>query len=791
MKTLTLNLLFLLLPVCLCAQSDLTGKVSASSGGLVMYCKLILAKDSVPFQTVNTDSLGNFRFSNLTAGNYQLRIKGPFKPVDTTVVVKGNTIFDFTIPEEGQIDEVVIRAKQPMIVRKVDRVLFNPADIPALVGGDASDVIEFAPGVYINGSTIQLSNGKQARVMLNDKLIPLEGTALISFIRSISTEDIQYIEIIPVPPVKYAASMNGGLINIKLVAGSKSKLSKGSINGGIGQRYYSQQDISANYAYRKGRFSLYTNADFGHSKYRPAGTKTIDFDTLQWNEKSTINYNNLDLRGSLGMNYELNSSTEIGVLAFVSLGTYEQNFESAVEKRIAVADSLVGLIHNQTLDIWDNRKNSVNLNLTKRLDSLGRKLDFNVDYTNYAKSDRINYDTKYGPEQTDSMNSQRNHLVTGAHFLSGGLDYVHPIGKMTWNAGLRYSYSNNRMDLSVFNNLLNPDVADTLKSNTFNYYEHIQAAYVSVDWKLNRWSFQVGLRGENTTYLGESPTAGAQTKNTYFQLVPKVFAMYETKKGNAWNFSYSRDFYRPGYDDLNPFRYYTSSYSYQMGNPMLKPSSNHSLSVSTGIRDFQLNVSFYYNLKGSSSVTIFDNATQTQQTTVANLLSYRSVFLYISYYKTIKKRISIDASLMGDFSNTTVTQTIAKQNLNNIMGMINLGLNFVLDKRESLTLNCTSFYMTPFYQQFTLKKEYPYMAFSLKKNLLKNRISLKLSISDPFRLMKAKSTMRSNQTVVKEDFYHDTRALWFSFTFKFGNNRLSVNEHRTNSTGEAGRAGNK
>lgn len=788
MKTLALNLLFLLVPVYLLSQSELTGRITASSGTPFAYCKLILEKDSVPFQTVNTDSLGNFRFSNLNDTHYRLHIKGPFKAVDTTVVVSGSTVFQLAISNESDLENVDVVAKQPMLIRKVDRMIFNPGDIPALVGGDASDVIEFAPGVFIQGSSIRLSNGKDARVMLNDRLIPLEGVALISFIRSISTEDIQYIEIIPVPPVKYAASMNSGLINIKLVAGSKSRWSKGRINGELGQRFYLQEAASANYAYRKGRFSLYANADFDHNNYRPAGTKTIDFDTLHWKEQTTDLSNNLDLRGSLGMNYEVNSTTEIGVLAFANAGRYQQELTSSIEKR-AVSDSLVGLIGNTTSNVYDSRKNSVNLNVSKRLDSIGRKLDFNVDYTNYGKSNRINYVTKYGPAPVDSLESKRNSLLTNTNFLSGGMDYVHPTRKTTWSAGLRYSYTNNRMDLSVFNKLLNPDVPDTLKSNAFRYDEHIQAAYVSVDWKIKKWSFQVGLRGENTSYLGESPTTGIETRNTYFQLVPKVFAMYETKKGNTWNLNYSRDFNRPGYEELNPFRYYTSNYSYQSGNPLLKPSATHSLSVSTGWSDFQFNFVLYYMQKGSTSVTVFDPVTQLQQTTIANVLTYKSALLYIVYYKTIKKRLSIDATAMADFSNTLVTQTIARQNLNNVMGMVSLELKWVLDKRESFILSASSFYMTPFYQQFTYKTEYPYLSLSLSKNLLKNRISMKLSLSDPFRWMKSKSTMRSNQTTVKEDFYYDTRTLRFSFAYKFGNSNLSVNQHRTNATGEAGRVG--
>lgn len=789
MKLLTACLLFLLLPVCLQAQFNLTGKISGSSGVSFTYCKLVLGKDSVNVQTIDADSLGRFEFDNLTNGNYQLHIKVPFKSVDTIVTVNGNTVFDLTINEEGALDDVVIVAKQPMIIRKADRTIFNPADIPALVGGNASDVIEFAPGVYISGNTIKLANGQPAQVMLNDKLIPLEGISLISFIRSIPAGDIQFIEIIPIPPVKYAASVRGGLINIKLAVGSKSRLSKGSVNGEIGQRFYSQQEASGNYAYRKGKFSLYTNASFSNNKSRPTGEKQIDFDTLQWDEHSTNLSEYRDFRGSFGMNYQLNSRTEIGILGFTGFSRYSYNSQSGIEKR-ASSGSLFGLINNETKDVSDNGKSSVNVSLTKNLDSTGRKLDFNVDYTNYHNRQRINYETEYyNTGQADSLSSQTNRLSANANFLSGGLDYVHPVNKITLNLGARYSYTDSRNDLSVFNNLSDPETADTLKSNAFSYFEHIQAGYASVDWKIKSWSFQLGIRGENTMYLGESPTTGFQTKNNYFQLVPKVFAMYETKKGNTWNFSYSRSFNRPGYDELNPFRYYTSNFSYKVGNPLLKPSVYHSMSITTSVKDFTMNLYLDYGLKGTTSVTVFDNVTQLQQTTYANLYSSRSVTFVISYYKMIKKRITIDAMVLGNVSNTMVTQTIERQSLNNVMGMCNLDFSFVLDKRESLTLKVYGFYVSPSFQNITRNVQYPYMGLSLAKNLLKNRISLKLTISDPFRILRFKTTTRTNQTVVKDDFYYDIQSVRFSCSFKFGNNKLSVNQHSTNATGEAGRVG--
>lgn len=785
MKILTLALI--LLPFTLVAQNSLSGKISNTSEEPEFYCKLLLIKDSVVLQTVATDSTGNYLFEVPSPGEYKLTIKVPFKSIDTLVTIEGQTKFDLKVDDGKYLDDVEIIGKKPTVIRKVDRTIFNPANIPGLVGGNANDVIDFAPGVYINGDEIHLSNGSSAKVMLNDKLIPLTGAELISFIKSIPTEDIQYVEIIPVPPVKYAIS-SGGLINIRLVVGVTRKLSRGSITADIGQKFYTQQSYQANYAYRKNKFSLYSNLSVMISKSRYVGTKTIDFDTTaHWNEEYTTISRYNGLAAGLGLNYEFNRKTEIGVLYVADFYSSGLTNNSQIDTRNN--SSLIASISNYSLDKSNNKKQSVNMNLTSKLDSTGKKIDINFDYTNFVNNGKAEYFTNTITPIKDSNYSQTNRLVRSANLFSAGVDYVQPIKSVKINFGGRYSFTSNKYHLSVFNNLLNQGQEDTLKSNTFNYDEHIQAIYTSVDWKIKRWTFQVGFRGENTIYFGNSPTTGLEITNNYFQLVPKIFAMYETKGGKFWNINYSREFNRPSYNELNPFKYYTSNYQYRTGNPYLKPSVYHSIGISTTVKNFDVSLYSFYSTKDMSTVTIYDDATQLQQTTIANLFSSKGIFTYINYYKTFKKRLSFDINFLLSFSNTVVKQVITPQNLNVLTGSIDVGMKYTLDKKETFFLSLNGSYRSPFFQQITYQVEAPYTRMTLRKILLHNQMNILFSFNDPFRLMKLKSTTKSNSTTVRDNNYFDTQAIYLSITFKLGNNNIKINQHSTNSTGEAGRIG--
>lgn len=407
MRTIFLFFLYFLIVFGASAQSSLSGKIVNSSGVSFTYCKLILAQDSVNLTTVDADSLGRFAFSNLKDGNYTLHVKVPFKALDTLVVVSGATLFNLALDDTGILDEVEVIAKQPMIIRKVDRTIFNPADIPMLVGGDAADVIEFAPGVMIQGDQISVNGKGPAKVMLNDKLIPLQGAELISFIRAIPTEDIQYIEIIPIPPVKYAS--NSTLINIQLIVGSKSRYSKGEINAELGQKFYSQQAARGNFSFKKNKFSCYTNAYYSHSKYRPTGTKQILYESLRWNESIHQLSEGYSFGLGFGMNYALNKTTELGLLVTSNGYAYDDLNNGTVENR-NLQDVFQNAISNRTDNKTLNSRNALSFSLNKKLDSLRRKLDFILDYTNYIRGENIRFNTDYYTQQLDSSFAENNKL---------------------------------------------------------------------------------------------------------------------------------------------------------------------------------------------------------------------------------------------------------------------------------------------------------------------------------------------------------------------------------------------
>ena len=87
------------------------------------------------------------------------------------------------------------------------------------------------------------------------------------------------------------------------------------------------------------------------------------------------------------------------------------------------------------------------------------------------------------------------------------------------------------------------------------------------------YSVQAGLRAEYTTSsaVGDSANVVQNIPRHYLDFFPSLFINHTINDKNEINFSYSRRIDRPQYDNLNPFVYHLDPYTYEKGNPYLRP----------------------------------------------------------------------------------------------------------------------------------------------------------------------------------------------------------------------------
>ena len=109
------------------------------------------------------------------------------------------------------LKEVVVQAKN--IERKADRFVLS---VSPSTGKDGTELLSQAPGVWLAEDNISINGAQGTKVFVDNREIKLTGEELLTYLRSLKSEDIRRIEVIPIAGAEYEASSRGGIILISL-----------------------------------------------------------------------------------------------------------------------------------------------------------------------------------------------------------------------------------------------------------------------------------------------------------------------------------------------------------------------------------------------------------------------------------------------------------------------------------------------------------------------------------------------------------------------------------------------
>src|SRR5690606_34242484 len=108
-------------------------------------------------------------------------------------------------------------------------------------------------------------------------------------------------------------------------------------------------------------------------------------------------------------------------------------------------------------------------------------------------------------------------------------------------------------------------------TNKLEYKEKVNALYSQYGSKINKFSFLLGLRWENSNIDINQLTTQEFNNKKYSNFFPSVFVTYELPKESSVSLSYSRRISRPRGRHINPFSSYSSNINIFQGNPDLDP----------------------------------------------------------------------------------------------------------------------------------------------------------------------------------------------------------------------------
>ena len=608
------------------AQVALRGQIVAPSGPLAFATLSVYTPDSLLVTGATTDLDGHFQ-TDLFPGDYRLvfsYLGYTPRELSLTLAAERDLGAIQLLEASEELSEVLVTARRQLVERRFDRLVVNVSESPAAAGSDLVQVLKLAPGIQLQDNRLELVGRGNLRVMVNDRLIALEGAELIAFLAGIAAEDIERVEIISNPPARYAAEGKGGLINI-VYKGGRQHHWKNQSTLTYERNRYDVVTLRNRFSYRKERSSLLCSwgGSRGSQWHTEYGTTKLAAGPWQW--ESQLRMRRDEFHTHLTFDQDLNARLRVGVQY---QGQWAQpRFRGPIETQIFDAQqNLDSILLNRGIDDRQRQHHLLNLHLTADLDSSGRRLTIDLDGMNYQN----HLDLDYVIETLDADREALRLHRAGANVsrqqirnYSFKADMVHPWRQWAFDYGLRYSQIRSHNDLQVYRDDTGRRHRDSQQSNAFTYHEQTWALYASAsrEWG-TAWRGQLGLRVEQTQTEGVSPQLGQRHQQGYRQLFPTFYLRYQPREQHQLALSLGRRINRPGFRDLNPFRVYLNNKSYSEGNPFLQASTTGTFEVTHVYRGrFSTNAFVQRTTNGFGTLFTADDETQIQATLRANYYS--------------------------------------------------------------------------------------------------------------------------------------------------------------------------
>lgn len=765
---------------------------------------LLRMADSALFKTAVSTKDGRFDFDNLAGDKYLLMVSAVGYETTRSELIEllaGTDSQDNLVTLRSaakNLEGVTIAAKKPFIETKIDRTVVNVDASPTNAGATALEVLEKSPGIMVNNDgAISLRGKAGVIVMLDGKPSFLSPGDLANLLKNMPASSIEQIEIMTNPSSKYDASGNAGVINIKTKKGKTAGFN-GSVMAGLTTSFFEQDGVlfvipksqnSINFNYRKNKLNFFgnynPNAFRGRNKLEISRTKLdAGQQILGYNEVDTrFRFGNNNHTLKLGLDYYADRRNTFGVV-FSGFTFAGHPTPVTVTNTLDADRVLLGSMISRTDNRLRFRNFTGNFNFRHQFDSSGREITADADFITYDNTSDMTLTTDFFNGNGQSIGDQlilRGHLPSTISIYSLKSDYVHPLKKGgRIEAGIKSSYvtNNNLVDYVRWDQ--SKWIADS-RSNHFIYDENINAAYLNANTQVDKWSFQGGLRLENTIARGHQVTNDSVFRRNFTNLFPSAFVSYALNKSNQLTLSYSRRITRPNYRDLNPFIYFLDSLSYRRGNPFLLPQFTHNIEVSHSFKN-KLITTLNYNSTNDVISQILKPDGDLVYLTSDNVSRFRNIGIAITAPVPVTKwwTSNIFFNLFNNLYDGTYEGRPLRIDYTSFM--VNMTQTFTL--KPGLSLELTGFYRARGVDQLSIDEPMYVLSAGAQKQVMKGKGTLRLNLRDPFWIQRYQGN--TNYDVVSTSVKNrwDNRQLTVSFTYRFGKTNNTGPQRKRNSASQ-------
>ena len=577
---------------------DWGGRVIDEKGEPMPFVNVVLLSlpDSAFVQGAMTDMDGVFKIvTDVNQGLFKVTSVGY-----QTLYINAGQDLTIQMKEDTQLlSEVVVKGQLPKTHVKGDAMRTTVAGTILEKAGTVSDALSKIPSLEAerDGGVKVLGRG-DAEVYINGRRV--QDMKELSRLRS---DQIQHVDVVQNPGARYAASTKAVVrITLKKAQGEGLSFQNstqymyqygGSLNNNFVANYRTG-GLDVTGSFWVGTYNHYKGLQVNDMLYYVGQDQVTGHSTQEirhpWHAWSP----------QLQLNYMVNENHTFGAYY-----KYDRTPKSETK-----GDYLTDMFENGILTersasyIWQDqsvKKHIFNAYYNGKLGQLG--IDLNIDglfddtKTPGSTTEQTTAVQSVAVTQQQTQRTIENNTNSANNFWASKLIFSFPVLMGNLSLGGEYSY-NHRTDAYTFQ----ATDAVPVKSTDTEINEKSSAIFLEYGRQFGKLFAQAGLRYEHLTndYFNFGVKEDEVCRD-YGDWFPTATLSAPIGKMQL-SLSYRRDIQRPNYGNLTSSTIYVNRYTYQSGNPYLKPTYTHSLVLNAAYQWANLTVN-YGRMKNSETMS--------------------------------------------------------------------------------------------------------------------------------------------------------------------------------------------
>lgn len=740
--------------LCLCfntlsAQNTIyQGIVKEDSGSPLEFANVTLfsLNDSTLIDGTVTDAAGRFALVG-DSTNVVLRIMSmgfEDRAINNPDTYLGDIIL---VPATYLLGELEVKGVRPLATQTGDGVRVAISGSYLANTGTALDVLGRMPFVSKTGSAIEVLGKGSPLIYINGRQV-----RDMSELDQLASSQIKSVDVVTNPGARYASTVNS-VIRITTLAPAGEGFSI-SDRTTVGYKHYAYLFEQINLNWRKNGFDIFGMLNYEHYRERPGFSNS----TTQYLKSGTVQHNSVgrDLakypvyQGKFGMNCLL-SSHNFGLC-------YDFTFKPAMTSGTSLTDRYIDNIFTETLENnYDSRQHKrQHIASAYYVGEIGKwRFSANFDAL-WQANDRHNAEheiSTLNPERDlTTINNVDNRLI------ATNITATLPVGKGDVTFGTEVS-SIHRTDRYKGN-------ADYIADSDITTRETSTALFAETEQDFGTLSASLGLRWEYTdSKYKQNGLLSVEQSRKYHNLAPSTSISFPAGSVRV-RLSYMRKTSRPAFEQLSSAVKYIDRYSYESGNPNLKPIYRDYISATASWNNIVLQLEYcstknYFmwqtsEYPGMDAITLLTMVNMPRFNTYGAYINY-SPSLFGCWHPSVMAGVNAqDFSLTHDGKVVKLNRPLGIFRFDNAIHLpLDMWLNVDFSARTSG--NGDNCYVRPYWQ----------CNVGLYKSFANDTWNVRLQLNDVFDTWRQKLVLYDAMSSISIEKIYDTRDLSLTIRCKF------------------------